>query len=70
MSFTRDPAGNGRYPLETIATFTCLQPLHSLFGDDSTTCETSASWSHQIPTCNGNETKFSHRDIVFCFQNR
>ena len=69
VTFDRDPAGDGRYPVETIATFTC-NPLHSLFGDNSLICETSSSWSHQTPTCTGNEIKFSHRDIVFCFQNR
>ena len=66
VSFDRDQASDGRYPAETIATFTC-NSLHSLYGDDSATCETSSSWSHQTPTCTGNEMKFTHRDIVFHF---
>ena len=53
VSFDRDQANDGRYPAETIATFTC-NPLYSLYGDNSATCETSSSWSHQTPTCNGN----------------
>ena len=57
VSFNRDPTDNGQYPVETIATFTC-NPLHSLYGDESTTCETSGSWSHQIPTCTGIEITF------------
>ena len=70
VSYDRDPADDGRYPAETVATFRCLQPLHSLYGDESATCETSSTWSHQTPTCNGNEIKFSHSYNVFCFQNR
>ena len=56
VSFDRDMAGDGRYPEETIATFTC-NPLHIINGDDSTTCETSGNWSHQTPICIGIEIK-------------
>ena len=32
VSFDRDQASDGRYPADTIATFTC-NPLYSLYGD-------------------------------------
>ena len=64
MSFNRDPAGTGGYYEETIATFTC-NPSHSLYGDDLITCQTSGTWNQQIPTCTGNEMKFSQRYILF-----
>ena len=66
MSFNSDPAGNGGYYEETVATFTC-SPLHCLYGDDLTTCQTSGTWNQQILTCAGNEMKFSQRYIVFHF---
>ena len=62
--YDTDILSNGRYAEYTIARFAC-NPFHSLHGNDTATCEPSGLWSHQTPTCNGNETTFI--DIDFCF---
>ena len=43
-------AVNGRYPVDTEATFTCNDG-YTRNGCDKTSCETSGSWGHSTPTC-------------------
>ena len=42
---------NGRYTVDTKATFSCSSG-YSRAGSSSSTCQTSGNWSPQIPTCN------------------
>ena len=53
ISSDEDPRDDGRYPVNTIATFTCNDEFY-LDGDVSATCESSGSWSHES-ICRGNE---------------
>ena len=57
ISYDRNSVG-GRYPSNTTATFACNDG-YSLYGHDSTTCQTSESgiWTEETPTCEGNDTK-------------
>ena len=41
----------GRYPIGTVATYTCADG-YSLSGSDSNTCEDSGNWETTLPTCN------------------
>ena len=52
VSYDKDPADDGHYPVNTIATFTC-DDEHYLDGDSAATCESSSTWSQQ-PMCRGN----------------
>ena len=45
---------NGQFFEGTTAMFSCNLG-YSLYGDDSTTCLASRSWSEERPTCRGNE---------------
>ena len=51
IEYTRSPV-NGQYLEGTTAKFTCISG-YSLFGDISTSCQTSRSWSEHTTTCKG-----------------
>ena len=55
ITYDRDQANNGQYPVNTIATFMCDSEYH-LDGDLSATCQPSGNWSQQ-PICRGNDIK-------------
>ena len=42
---------NGRYPIGTVAMYTCKSG-YSLSGLDSNTCQNSGNWQKAPPTCN------------------
>ena len=51
ISYNGNPADDGRYPVNTTATFTCNDEYY-LDGDITGTCESSGSWS-QESICRG-----------------
>ena len=44
-------AVDGRYPLETLASFSCNEGYY-LSGTEETTCQTSGKWNMDRPECN------------------
>ena len=59
-------AVNGRYPVDTEATFTCNND-YTRNGCEQTSCETSGNWGHSTPTCD--KSKFLIYPIIlsiFC----
>ena len=56
VSYTPRSVTDGRYRINTVATFQCDDGYY-LSGTNSTTCESSgfliANWSEQTPTCEG-----------------
>ena len=53
INYDEDPADDGHYPVDTIATFICNDEYY-LDGDLTATCESSALWSEKS-ICRGNE---------------
>ena len=46
ISYDEDPRDDGRYPVNTIASFTCNDEYY-LDGDLTATCESSGNWNQQ-----------------------
>ena len=53
ISYDRSPK-NGRYPAETVASFSC-NDRYSQFGPSSRNCRTSGAWNSQTTTCESNK---------------
>ena len=53
VSYARVSVEDGRFPVDTIATFTCNSGYY-VYGDLSATCTALGIWSQQTPTCRGN----------------
>ena len=51
VTYTESPMPDGRYPVATMATFTCNHG-YILDGSHSRTCQPSLEWSQQTPICN------------------
>ena len=49
INYDEDPADDGRYPMNTIATFTCNDEYY-IDGNPTATCESSGNWNQQ-PIC-------------------
>ena len=58
---------NGRYTVDTKATFSCNSG-YTRAGSSSSTCQTSGHWSPQIPTCN-QSNEFDILVHKYCHQN-
>ena len=56
VSYNSHPASVARYPVDTVATFSCNHG-YSLSGSTSGTCQTSGNWNQATPTCNQSKLK-------------
>ena len=56
VTYNRDSV-NGRYPVDTRASFSC-NPGYSRSGSSSRTCQTSGNWNQQMPRCNQSKVIF------------
>ena len=56
VSYSNHSVGGGRYPVDTVATFSCNRG-YSQSESSSRTCQTSGNWNQATPTCNQSKSK-------------
>ena len=50
VNYDKQPVNDGRYPIDTVATYTCnIELVRS--GSSSRTCQNSGNWEPALPIC-------------------
>ena len=66
VHYSNDPIPGEGYPVDTTASFTCVNG-YFLSGTTFSTCEISGNWNQETPTCNhSNDNNTSFKQLQKC----